>query len=256
LLDPNAGRINGMGGVTLPMAADYAVITNIFAGTAYVDLVNLITNENTYMGAAPAGSGTGTLSGGAGADWFFVVNNTNILGVTGTGADDPQTANAATATTGVEMSIPLSAIGSPTNGTSVCVFAIVTNNNGSWLSNQILPVPVGSGGGRPNYDNTKPNFATLQFPCGSVVLGPVGPTCHDPRFDINGDGFVNQIDFAAFQRCWTGPLGPGNILPGCECFDWNFAQRDDLINIEDFAVFQNCAQAAGVPALATCDDAP
>jgi hypothetical protein len=245
-LDANAGRITSMTGVTLPMAADYAVVANVWQGTAYVDLVNLISNTTTYIGSAPAG---GLLSSNG---WVLAINNTNILGVNSTSTDDPQTANAATATTGVEMSIPLSAIGSPTTGDDVCVFAIITNNGASWLSNQVLP--AGLGGGKANYDNTVPNFATLGYTCGSVTLGPVGPECNNPRFDINGDKFVDMVDFAAFQRCWTGSLPAGSVTSECECFDWNFAESDGKIDIEDLAVFIACSNGPGVPANPACDD--
>ena len=247
-LDGNAGRINAMIGVGLPMAADYAVVTNVYQGTAYVDLVNLGANTTTYIGSAPAG-GSMSVDG-----WIYAINNTNILGVSGVGTGDPQTANALTATTGVEMSIPLSAIGSPTSGTDVCVFALVTNNGASWLSNQLLP--AGLGGGRANFDNTKPDFVALGYSCGSLTLGPIGPVCNNPRFDINGDTFVNMVDFGVFQRCWTGLLGPGSVAADCECFDWNFAESDGKINIEDLAVFINCAQADQVVADPACDNAP
>lgn len=246
-LDNNGGRISNMAGVKIPLQADYAIVANIWQGTAYLDLVNLATNTNTYLGA----------SNGAGfsvPDWQFAFNNTNILGVNATALDDPQTANASTATTGFEISVPLYAIGSPTNGTDVCAFAIVTNNGASWLSNQVLP--AGLGGGRANFDNTQPDFGALGYQCASLTLGPVGPTCNSPRFDADDDGDVDMLDFAQFQRCWTGPLGVGYIQPGCECFDWNLVEPDGRINIEDFAAFQGCATAAGVTASETCDDTP
>lgn len=247
-------KIGGMDGIVLPLDADYALVVNTWGGTAYVDVVNLIANSESYMGNTPVNTGDGTLSGGAAsADWRFVINNNNILGVSGDSGADPQDAGAATAISGFEMSIPLLEIGSPASGSSVCVFAIITNGGSDWLSNQVLP--AGLGGGFANFDNTLPDFATLGYSCASIVLGTVSD-CNNPRFDINGDTFVDMVDFAEFQRCWTGPLPAGNILEGCECFDWNFAESDERINIEDFAVFQNCAKAAGVPADPTCDDAP
>jgi len=49
-LDGNAGRINGMVGDTLPMEADFALVVNIWSGTAYVDLITLATDSSSYIG--------------------------------------------------------------------------------------------------------------------------------------------------------------------------------------------------------------
>lgn len=250
-LDGNAGRVSGMSGVTLPLQADYAVVANIWQGTAYVDLVNLGSNTSTYIGA----SGGGTFSGPGAVDWQFAFDNTNIVGVNANAADDPQTANAATATTGFEISIPLYVVGSPVNGDAICAFAIVTGSgNADWLSNQILPAD--RGGNRSNYDNTKPDLAALGYQCASMQLGPIGPVCNDPRFDADDDGDVDMVDFAAFQRCLTGPMFAGSIAEGCECFDWNLVEADGRINVEDFAAFQGCGTAAGEQADPDCDAAP
>jgi hypothetical protein len=79
--------------------------------------------------------------------------------------------------------------------------------------------------------------------------------CHDPFADADGDGDVDQDDFARFQICFTGdatgdPLGtfpPQN----CECFD---TDGDGDVDGADFTAFQACASGPGIPADATCDD--
>jgi hypothetical protein len=78
--------------------------------------------------------------------------------------------------------------------------------------------------------------------------------CHDPFADADGDGDVDQDDFAKFQICFTGdatgdPLGtypPQN----CECFD---TDGDGDVDGTDFTAFQNCASGPGIPADVNCD---
>lgn len=259
-LDANAGRIGGMAGDTVPLEADFALVVNIWSSVAYVDLINLQTNQSIYIGSNPVNSGEGVLdNGGVVPDWRVAINNMNVVGVNNRSADDPiynplgiQPNNAKTATTGFEISIPAYAVGSPTEGDPICLFAMITNSYAGWLSNQFLP--AGLGGGRPNYNDGIDDLAAAGYSCLTTYIGPPPPGCPDPRYDADGDNDVDQADFAAFQACYTG--SGGGVGAGCACFDWNPAtgEGDFDIDAEDYGLFEFCASGPGVPADKTCDD--
>lgn len=63
--------------------------------------------------------------------------------------------------------------------------------------------------------------------------------CSKPFADADGDGDVDQADFAAFQACFSGP---GVLLTGtnCACFDVDNQVGDSDIDAEDLAAFNNC----------------
>jgi len=72
--------------------------------------------------------------------------------------------------------------------------------------------------------------------------------CHDPFADADGDGDVDQDDFARFQICFTGNSGDplGTYPPqNCECFD---TDGDGDVDGADFTAFQNCASGPGIAA--------
>jgi hypothetical protein len=259
-LDNNAGRIYDMIGDTLPMNADFALIAHIWDGTAYVHLINLITNEELYIGSNPLGSGEGELdNGGPVPGWQFALNNSNVQGVNDIAAQDPindpfdqQISNAQTATTGFEISIPPDAVGSPAEGEQICLFAIITNSYAGYLSNQILP--AGLGGDRPNFGGDATDLALAGYSCLTTYIGPPPGLCNDPRFDTEPDGDVDQDDFAELQKCFTGP--GGGVPAGCGCFDWNpgTGEGDGDIDTEDWGLFEICASGPGISANAACDD--
>jgi hypothetical protein len=68
---------------------------------------------------------------------------------------------------------------------------------------------------------------------------PPGVLCNDPQQDIDGNGFVDLGDYAKLAECMAGPNqpwpGPPVDQDACRCLD---ADRDDDIDLEDFAVFQ------------------
>lgn len=76
--------------------------------------------------------------------------------------------------------------------------------------------------------------------------------CSDPVFDVDGDFDVDQVDFSAFQLCYTG-TNPGNWAydDPCKCLD---IDGDNHIDQGDYLVFDQCASGPGVPADETCDD--
>ncbi|HSW44294.1 MAG TPA: hypothetical protein VLM89_01855 [Phycisphaerae bacterium] len=69
--------------------------------------------------------------------------------------------------------------------------------------------------------------------------------CPTPFANVDapsGDRDVDQVDFAAFQLCYTG--GSTGVPSGCECLDRN---SDNRINAADFTQFNNCYTGANVP---------
>lgn len=269
LMSDNPGRISGFDGNTIPMEAEWALVFNTGGGAnVWIDRINLLTNESDFVGFNSLNSGEGELDG-CGANfpdcattWKLSWDNTNIAGVNGNIDDDPnlnplniQPANAQTATKGMELSIPLADIGGLTDAGGVCVFAILTNADGSHMSNQVLP--AGLGGGFGNFGGGPVDFDALGYECLDV-----GPRCNDPRYDADGDGDVDQDDFAAVQRC----LDITPLPPECECFDFGGFVADGVIDGADVNLFVVCAQgnlAQGiapsgpfVPADPACDDPP
>lgn len=108
-----------------------------------------VTSNGFFLGQITVTNGNGgVLSGGS--DPFGVkigVNNSNIAGVTGDGSgcySNETPFNPGAVTTGIELAIPLGAIGSPAGNVTVCAFIA----GGSFISNQILG-PLGTND--PNY---------------------------------------------------------------------------------------------------------
>jgi hypothetical protein len=79
----------------------------------------------------------------------FAINNNNAAGVVaGTGPADQ--AAAAAVTTGMEFSVALADIGTPSPGDALLISAMINNGDHNFLSNQILgglPAPLGNLGG-------------------------------------------------------------------------------------------------------------
>jgi autotransporter-associated beta strand protein len=157
--------LNGANGLTFPtgFSATYAIDGNDYQGTFYFDTFDLVGNTSNYAGAVSLSGGVGS---GSLAGFSAGINNTNAAGVNGsTGtAADPNAASAVT--TGLELQIPLSALGNPTN--SLQVFADINGGGDSYLSNQFLPglaVGTGNPGG--------PASVNLSNSSGGIDLVPV-----------------------------------------------------------------------------------
>lgn len=72
------------------------------------------------------------------------------------------------------------------------------------------------------------------------AFGP-GQVCNVPFADTDGDGDVDQTDFAAFQRCYmSSPFDWDN----CHCLDR--AGNQDVIDSDDLWAFEACATGPGV----------
>ena len=70
----------------------------------------------------------------------------------------------------------------------------------------------------------------------------IAPMCHTPWADADGDGDVDQDDFGAFQRCFTGDvalLASTDAGYPCQCFDRD-ATPDGHVDAGDMAQFLNC----------------
>jgi len=85
--------------------------------------------------------------------------------------------------------------------------------------------------------------------CGQIVC------CPEPFADSDRDGDVDQVDFATFQACFTGP---GGTLSGtvCTCFDrtdgTGEGPPDNAIDASDWSNFEACASGPGIPADVDC----
>jgi hypothetical protein len=109
---------------------DYAVIGG--------GLGNFLTGSDVF-GGSTTGSNSAALGNGIGVAF----DNSNVAGILGgTGAADPIAAQAVT--TGIELAIPLAAIGSPAGAFKVS--AMINGSNHDFLSNQFLGgLPAGTG---------------------------------------------------------------------------------------------------------------
>ncbi len=120
----------------------------IFAN--YAELVN--GGVGRYLGSGGAVT-DGTLSGGNNPDGILItINNSNTAGVTGSDAS-----GAGLVTTGIEMAIPLSALGAD-GFSSLRVSAMINGGGHDFLSNQVMGGvgPIGNLGEPRNV-----NFSTI-----------------------------------------------------------------------------------------------
>lgn len=134
------------------------------------------------FGGTLEGSAPGALPNGIG----IAFDNSNTGGVGGTAGNAADLAAARAVQTGVELEIPLTAIGNPASLSDIKVSAHVNNSNHDFLSNQFLRgLPVGTGNlggdGAGNFNNdvsaiNLKNFAGDQFvqlpePASVALLG-------------------------------------------------------------------------------------
>jgi hypothetical protein len=132
-------------------AADYLMIMRNGNGNQFDFDFNSVGNTsvveqsgNIFSGAA---QGSNASVGASAVGVAF--NNSNTLGVTG-GTAAAIAADAQAVQTGIELAIPLSAIGSPGPGDCINISAMINGSNHDYLSNQFLgglPAPQGNLGG-------------------------------------------------------------------------------------------------------------
>lgn len=174
-IDSQAGGQNSIVGASNPGNDGWAGSYNGFTFDSgfSADYLLILRNGNTQFDldyAAVGGGGTsfdtyGNVFGGTregatttaaganlGQSFGIGFNNSNTAGVTGgTAAADPTAAQAVT--TGIELGIPLAAIGNPGNGDSIRISVMQNNQGHNYLANQFLgglPAPQGNLGGDGN----------------------------------------------------------------------------------------------------------
>jgi autotransporter-associated beta strand protein len=137
------------------------------------------TAPSSFFGSFAPNSGTGTTLHGV----TFSFNNTNSAGVINGAPSAADTTAAQAVTTGLEVQIPLSQLGSPQG--SVKVFADINGGGNNFLSNQFLTglptavgsvggttngvpnTPYGPGGGKFDFSGTPNMFFTVPIPAGN-----------------------------------------------------------------------------------------
>lgn len=240
----------------------------------YAELLTSGGGNGFSVGTGGAGT-DGTLSGGF--DPFGIratIDNSNTGGVSGgTGAD-----SGAGVISGVELRIPLAAIGNPMGAVRICAF--VNGASHDFVSNQVLgPIGGGSNFGEPR----NVNFASVggnqffsvpvnpdtpvAFDCNSNGVpdeceidagsgapgGPFfctqncDPDCNtngvpdgcDAVGDNNGDGVADEADLVQFVLCLDGPGSP--VSSACQCL--LDRDLDGDIDLGDFALLQGVLSA-------------
>jgi hypothetical protein len=85
-----------------------------------------------------------------------------------------------------------------------------------------------------------------------AVEDPAALPCPSPvvRFDADGDGDVDQVDFSIFQGCFTGAEGSFDCSQ-CRCMN---ADGNTAIDDNDYDAFELCASGPGILADPACDD--
>ncbi len=221
-LNPPPGGLQQLTGTRFDAGfyPDDMLFMNASGGTIFVDSVVLPTSGSgvkTYRGQGTVNDGDGLLTGGSNASGLQVaIDNTNTGGVTGSSA-----ANAATATTGIEIFIPfadlqLSPPLDPCHPVTLAAFLVESDGT---VGNQVLP-PVAFGTGELG---TAPNFTTrsgtqhvavtaaltADFDGNGFVNGEdfdsfvLAFEAGEPEADFDGNGFVNGDDFDAFTAAFV-----------------------------------------------------
>jgi len=219
--------VQGMSGVLFDHNPDYVLGVNRFDDgqgndNIYVDLHDVVNNQSTYLGASATNSGNGTLSGGNNAAGVqAALDNSNLQGVT---SDPNNIGNPATATTGLEVAIPLSALGNPQG--AIRILAVLTGGadlndpcGGTYLSNQSLPA-MNIGNPSQQFPNAEwarcPNPSFNSFPFSFVALAgehyvSVQPCPTGPEGDVDGNGCVDDADLLIVLFNFGNAGGQGDV---------------------------------------------
>ena len=207
--------VQGMSGVIFEHKPDWAIGINRYDDgqgndNIYIDLHDLVNNQSTYIGAVSVGTGANQPQGGDNtANLRAAFDNANVDGVT---SDPNNLGDPATATAGLEMAIPLSALGNPTG--TLKILAVLTG--GTWdqacgdgrlatyMSNQTLPA-LNVGNPSQQFPNVgwsrcpNPPFDMFPFDFSNETYVPGQQyvsvqACSGPEGDVNGDGCVDDAD--------------------------------------------------------------
>jgi hypothetical protein len=169
---------------------NYMIDVNDFSGTAYTDgfsLPNGGTASQAFLGGVPS-QASGVYSNWNLGPFSLALNNTLTSTMGAAGAALSGATSGTNATTGIELTIPLATIGSPSG--AVMVMADINGGGDGYLSNQFLPgLAVGTGnvgGGGPytgggsgqfNFGSTPGQYFTIvpePSTIGLVVVGLLG----------------------------------------------------------------------------------
>lgn len=180
-LSTSGGTMSAMNGSVFSSGfnATFALDMNVYSpsegvtpGTLYTEEYNLVANTGGYVGALPESS-LGIAAGSSGGVSSLYLNNNHVstMGTAGTALSGAT--SGANTTTGLELVIPLSAIGYA--GGNIEVLADINGGSDGYLSNQFLPgLAVGTGnigGGGPygtgsvfNFGSTPGEYFTVPVP--------------------------------------------------------------------------------------------
>ncbi|MEN3000790.1 MAG: hypothetical protein ABDI19_02980 [Armatimonadota bacterium] len=230
--------VQGMSGVVFDHKPDWALGINRYDDgqgndNIYADLHDLVNNVSTYVGYSRTDSGSGTLIGGTNPFGIqAALDNSNTAGIT---SDPNNVGNPATATTGMEVAIPLSALNY--SGGRIRILVVLTGGadlgdpcRGTYMSNQTLPAL--------NIGNTSQQFPNVAW-----------VRCPDPPFDSFPFSF--QVSAPGVQYVEIDcPVGPPGDVDGNGCVD----DADLLAVLFDFGCSSNCG-AEDVNSDGVVDDA-
>jgi len=216
---PSTGSLHAMNGSIFysGFQATWAFDMNDYSGTLYSEEYNLTgTASGGYVGAL-AESSSGIAAGSDGGVASLYLNNTlaSTMGTSGTAISGAN--SGANTTTGLEMVIPLSAIGY--TGGAINVLIDINGGGDGYLSNQFLPgLAVGSG----NPGGTTFNFGSVATPTNYITF------TLDLSEEVALGNFINgastnsvAVGGAPLDGFGTGDqltnytlLNPGDLNPG------------------------------------------
>jgi hypothetical protein len=217
--------VQGMSGVVFDHKPDYVLSVSHFDDgqgndNIYLDLHDVVNNQSTYLGAVAVGAGEGTVAQGVKAGF----DNSNLQGVT---SDLNNIGDPTTATTGLEVAIPLSVLGNPQG--EIKILALLTGGadlgdacRGTYLSNQSLPA---MNIGNPSQQFPNPEWARCPsppfdppdfFPFSFVALAgthyvSVQPCPAGPEGDVDGNGCVDDADLLIVLFNFGNAGGQGDV---------------------------------------------
>ncbi len=222
--------------------ADYYVSLNVFGdpATVYVDYAELYVDAGNPGAGYYAGAGETTCAAtnGAltGADpnapvLLVAVDNSNVEGVDGGFASAG--GNPGDVITGIELGIPLSAIGNPTS--DIKITAWIGSGDGAAMSNQVLGGIAAAvngnlaGGGESDYrEHTRQvdlNAGVLLFHAPIVVpitTEALGACCVGTACSITTEAGCNGTYLGDNVSCDGNPCDPGDPAGRC-CIDDGFS---------------------------------
>jgi len=178
-LSTTISPLSNMNGSTLGFNGTLAFTMNDYNGTLYTDVANLQTGGTAggYIGAVAlsGGIGSGAPSGGSYAlpGVQFAFNNTLVSTMNGSAPGTAYTGGAS-ATTGLELLIPLADLG--TISGNIDVTADINNGGVGYLSNQFLGgLPVGTGNlGTTSFSDAPFFVVAVPEPSSIAIFGMSG----------------------------------------------------------------------------------